>query len=121
MAARIWAASTLPEARRILKVRRALACIAKESDIASIKPKGVCAKRIDFSIDDAGLVRGVAFEQGCPGNALAVARLAEGQPAEELVSKLLDITCGRKKTSCPAQLAEGVASELLRLKEAERA
>jgi uncharacterized protein (TIGR03905 family) len=78
----------------------------------SFKPKGVCATQIDFDIDAQGLVRDVSFTQGCSGNAIGVARLAEGRAAKEIIELLKDISCGRKPTSCPAQLAIALDKEL---------
>ncbi|MDR2109227.1 MAG: TIGR03905 family TSCPD domain-containing protein [Coriobacteriales bacterium] len=78
----------------------------------SYQPKGVCASQIDFSIDDEGLVRDVSFTGGCPGNALGVARLAEGRPATELIELFSGIPCGSKPTSCPTQLAKALQEHL---------
>ena len=76
-------------------------------DKHSIKPKGVCSKRIDFETED-GLIRRVAFEGGCHGNLQGLARLAEGRPIQEVVKLLAGIRCGDKKTSCPDQLARAL-------------
>jgi uncharacterized protein (TIGR03905 family) len=78
----------------------------------SFTPKGVCATRIDFEIDDEGLVHNIDFEQGCPGNTAGVAMLAEGRPATELVELFKGLSCGRKSTSCPDQLAQALTEAL---------
>ncbi len=70
--------------------------------MASFTPQGVCAVKIDFELDDEGLVHGLNFTKGCPGNALGLAKLAEGRPAAELIEMFRDVPCGRKSTSCPA-------------------
>jgi uncharacterized protein (TIGR03905 family) len=78
----------------------------------SFTPKGVCSTRIDFEIDDEGLVHNVSFTRGCAGNAAGLARLAEGRPSAELVELLSGVPCGAKSTSCPDQLAEALSQEL---------
>ncbi|MDR0347531.1 MAG: TIGR03905 family TSCPD domain-containing protein [Coriobacteriales bacterium] len=75
-------------------------------------PKGVCAKRIDFEIDDEGLVHNICFTKGCPGNAAGVAKLAEGRPATELIELFEGLPCGHKRTSCPDQFAHALSQEL---------
>ena len=74
----------------------------------SFTPKGVCSSKIDFEIDQDGLVRNVRFTRGCAGNTKGVAALVEGRPAEEIIALLKDIPCGFKKTSCPDQLARAL-------------
>ncbi|MBR3942063.1 MAG: TIGR03905 family TSCPD domain-containing protein, partial [Clostridia bacterium] len=54
----------------------------------------------------------VQFMGGCNGNTQGVARLAEGRPAEELISLLKGIRCGFKNTSCPDQLATAIAQAI---------
>ena len=68
------------------------------------KPKGVCARRITFDLDN-GVVRNVIFEGGCSGNTQGISRLVEGMPAQEAIKRLAGIRCGFKSTSCPDQLA----------------
>ena len=48
---------------------------------------------------------------GCPGNLKALPRLVEGLTVEEIVSKLGDINCGNKGTSCAKELAKAVSYE----------
>lgn len=68
------------------------------------KPKGVCAQMIHFEIDD-NKVHDVEFVGGCAGNTQGVARLIEGMPVDEAISRIEGIQCGFKGTSCPDQLA----------------
>lgn len=74
-------------------------------------PKGVCAKAIRFNVED-GKLTGVNFASGCPGNLIGISRLVEGLPVAEVVSRLKGITCGRKPTSCPDQLAKALEEYL---------
>ena len=78
--------------RRILIVRH------------NYRTRGTCAHQIDIEIID-GIVTHVQFHNGCDGSLAALARLVEGQPAERAREILAGITCGRKATSCPDQLA----------------
>ena len=66
--------------------------------------KGTCAVRIEFDVED-GVVKNIAFLGGCDGNHKGIAALVEGQKPEEVEKKLKGITCGRRTTSCPDQLA----------------
>ena len=65
---------------------------------------GTCAVRIEFDVED-GVVKNIAFLGGCDGNHKGIAALVEGQKPEEVAKKLKGITCGRRTTSCPDQLA----------------
>ena len=64
--------------------------------------KGTCAVRIEFDVEN-GVVKNVAFLGD--GNHKGIAALVEGQKPEEVAKKLKGITCGRRTTSCPDQLA----------------
>lgn len=66
--------------------------------------KGICAVRIEFDVED-GVVKNIVFLGGCDGNHKGIAALVEGQKPEEAAKKLKGITCGRRTTSCPDQLA----------------
>ena len=65
---------------------------------------GVCSVKIQFDVEE-GIVRNVKFTGGCSGNTQGVARLAEGMPIDEVISRLKGIRCGYRNTSCPDQLA----------------
>ena len=76
------------------------------------KTSGTCSKQIDFSIVD-GRLQEVNFTGGCHGNLQGIARLVEGQKAEDVVARLKGLACGSKKTSCPDQLACAIQEALL--------
>jgi uncharacterized protein (TIGR03905 family) len=67
---------------------------------------------MQFDIDAGGKLADVRFTGGCPGNLEAISRLLEGMEAGEAVSRLTGITCGKKPTSCPDQLARAVRKVL---------
>lgn len=71
------------------------------------KTSGVCAAAIDFEVEN-GIVKNVKFLGGCNGNTQGVARLVEGMPAEEVISRLEGIKCGYRATSCPDQLSKAL-------------
>jgi uncharacterized protein (TIGR03905 family) len=77
----------------------------------TFKTQGVCAAKINFDIED-GIVKNVQFMGGCNGNTQGVAKLAEGRPAEELISILQGIKCGFKQTSCPDQFSKALQQAL---------
>ncbi|HEY8464161.1 MAG TPA: TIGR03905 family TSCPD domain-containing protein [Bacillota bacterium] len=72
-----------------------------------IKPKGVCAREIHFTIEQ-GIVTDVRFVSGCSGNTQGISRLVEGMAVAEVIKRLLGIRCGDKETSCPDQLAQAL-------------
>ena len=75
------------------------------------RPKGVCAQKITFEIED-NKVRSVSFYGGCNGNAQGIARLVEGMDVEEAISRMEGIRCGFKPTSCPDQLTKAIKEVL---------
>jgi uncharacterized protein (TIGR03905 family) len=76
------------------------------------KPKGTCSTKITFDIKD-GKIHQIAFKDGCEGNLNGISKLAEGMDARQLVSLLKGTKCGRRKTSCPDQLAIAVEQALV--------
>ncbi|MCR5342068.1 MULTISPECIES: TIGR03905 family TSCPD domain-containing protein [unclassified Butyrivibrio] len=71
------------------------------------KTKGTCSTQIDIEVED-GIIKSVAFTNGCNGNLQGVSRLVEGMKAEDAISKLRGIKCGFKNTSCPDQLSYAI-------------
>ncbi len=80
----------------------------------SYTPSGVCARRIDITID-GDIVKKVTFVGGCAGNTQGVSRLAEGRKVEDLIALLSDVKCPGSRgrdTSCPAQFAKALRDAL---------
>lgn len=75
----------------------------------SYTPEGVCPSRIDFDIED-GRVHNVNFTGGCNGNLKAISKVVDGMTVDEINELFAGITCGRKSTSCSAQLAKAVVA-----------
>ena len=64
----------------------------------------VCAKQIDIEIKD-GIIQKVVYTRGCEGNAKGIGALIKDMSVEEAIKRLDGITCGKRGTSCPDQLA----------------
>jgi uncharacterized protein (TIGR03905 family) len=75
------------------------------------KTQGVCAKEIDFSIEN-GKVKNVSFKSGCSGNLQGIGKLVEGMQVEEVITKLRGLDCGGRGTSCPDQLSKALQKAL---------
>lgn len=73
----------------------------------SYKTKGVCARQINFEIED-DIVKNVQFIGGCNGNTQGVAALVKGRSVQEVIDILEGIDCGGRGTSCPDQLAKAL-------------
>lgn len=69
----------------------------------------VCSKQIDIQIKD-GIIQSVVYTRGCDGNAKGIGALIKGMSVEEAIRRLDGITCGKRPTSCPDQLAKVLKS-----------
>lgn len=65
----------------------------------------VCSKQIDIQIKD-GVIQSVVYTRGCEGNAKGIGALVKDMTVEEAIRRLDGITCGKRGTSCPDQLAK---------------
>ena len=64
----------------------------------------VCSKQIDIEIK-GGIIQKVVYTRGCEGNAKGIGALIKDMSVEEAIKRLDGITCGKRGTSCPDQLA----------------
>ena len=64
----------------------------------------VCSKQIEIEIKD-GVIMKVVYTRGCEGNAKGIGALVKDMTVEEAIRRLDGITCGKRGTSCPDQLA----------------
>ncbi len=71
------------------------------------KTQGTCSREISFDID-GDVITNVRFVGGCPGNLKAIPILVDGMTVDQIESKLKDVKCGFKDTSCAGQLAIAV-------------
>ena len=74
-------------------------------------PEGICAKKIEFEIED-GKLHNVKFHGGCPGNLAAIPKLIEGQDAAHIANILRGNDCRGRGTSCADQLAIAIDEAL---------
>lgn len=65
----------------------------------------VCSKQIDIEIKD-NVIQKVVYTRGCEGNAKGIGALVKDMTVEEAIRRLEGITCGKRGTSCPDQLAK---------------
>lgn len=75
------------------------------------RPQGVCSTEIVFNVEN-GIVKSLKVVNGCNGNLQGIAKLVEGMKVEEVIHRLKGITCGRKPTSCPDQIARAFEAYL---------
>lgn len=74
-------------------------------------PKGVCSRLITIETQD-GKILNVEFTGGCNGNLKGIGALVKGMKVSEAISRLENIRCGMKNTSCPDQLAQALKEAL---------
>ena len=79
----------------------------------TIKPENVCSREMIIEVDDNNVVVHARVIGGCMGNLQGICRLIEGLKVEDVINKLQGIKCRGSRTgetSCPDQLAKGLAS-----------
>lgn len=77
----------------------------------TFRPRGVCSREMHIELED-GVIKSLKVIGGCHGNLQGISRLVEGMTAEEAIRRLKGIRCGFKDTSCPDQLAIGLAEAM---------
>ena len=78
-------------------------------DFLQIIPQGVCSKLMQLTIKD-DIILSAEIVGGCAGNLTAIKILINGLNVNDVVKKLSDVPCGNRGTSCPDQLAKGLAA-----------
>ena len=79
----------------------------------SIKPESVCSREMILEIDDNDVIVSAKVIGGCQGNLQGICRLIEGLKKDQVIAKLSGIKCRGSRTgetSCPDQLAKGLAN-----------
>lgn len=74
--------------------------------MTTYRTTGTCSSAIEYEVEN-GILTKCRIVGGCPGNTVAVARLAEGRKVEDVISLLKGIPC-RNGTSCPDQLTRAL-------------
>lgn len=77
--------------------------------VTAVPSAKVCSNRIDIEIVD-GVIQKVVYTRGCEGNAKGIGALVKDMTVEEAIRRLEGITCGKRGTSCPDQLAKVLKS-----------
>lgn len=70
-------------------------------------PTGVCSRIIEIEYEN-DTITNVTFTGGCNGNTKGVSALVKGMKIDEVISRLQNITCGVRPTSCPDQLSRAL-------------
>ncbi len=70
-------------------------------------PKGICAHLIELDVED-GKIESVYLYGGCDGNHKGLTALFRGMSVDEAISRVEGITCNRRPTSCPDQVAQAL-------------
>lgn len=73
------------------------------------KPTGVCSTEMTFEIED-DIIQSLVVKNGCNGNLKGIASLLKGQNINDVIARLDGITCGKRPTSCPDQIAKALES-----------
>ena len=71
------------------------------------KTKGTCSTNIELDVEN-GIVKEIAFWDGCNGKLQGISRLVTGMPVSEVITRLEGIRCGTRSTSCPDQLCRAL-------------
>lgn len=77
--------------------------------VVAIPSQLVCSRQIDIELQD-NVIKKVVFTRGCDGNAKGIGALIKDMTIDEAVKRLKGITCGKRPTSCPDQLARVLES-----------
>lgn len=75
--------------------------------IYTYKTKGTCSSHIELDVED-GVIKDLAFWNGCNGNLQGISRLVKGMQVEQVIKLLEGIRCGMRPTSCPDQLCQAL-------------
>ena len=71
------------------------------------RPRGVCSQLMDIEVED-GRILDVKITGGCSGNLQGISRLLKGMGVDDAIERMEGKRCGRKRTSCPDQLAQAL-------------
>jgi uncharacterized protein (TIGR03905 family) len=76
------------------------------------KTKGVCSSDMKLTIGPDGILEALQVKGGCNGNTKGLEALVKNRDAREVMELLKGIRCGKRKTSCPDQLACAIEEAL---------
>lgn len=71
------------------------------------KPKGVCSQAMKFEMDGE-TIKTVQVVGGCNGNLKGICNILKNKTIDEVLEAFEGVTCGKRKTSCPDQIAQAL-------------
>jgi uncharacterized protein (TIGR03905 family) len=77
--------------------------------VTAVPSAKVCSNKIEIEIVGE-VIQKVVYTRGCEGNAKGIGALVKDMTVEEAIRRLEGITCGKRGTSCPDQLAKVLKS-----------
>ena len=80
------------------------------------KNKGTCSVQTEVELNPDHTIKSVKVLGGCDGNLKGIASLLPGMKAEDAITRMEGIRCGRKATSCPDQIEPGPERRLGRVR-----
>ena len=75
--------------------------------IYKYKTKGTCSRQIIVEMDEE-IIKSIQFVGGCAGNSKGIALLVQGMKARDVITRLKNIDCAGRGTSCPDQLSKAL-------------
>ena len=79
------------------------------------KNKGTCSVQTKVELNPDHTIKSVKVLGGCDGNLKGIASLLPGMKAEDAITRMEGIRCGRKATSCPDQISQALKGALAEL------
>lgn len=79
------------------------------AEVFQYKPQGVCSQLMQIAID-GDVVEDLQVIGGCHGNLQGIGKLVKGMTVDEVISRLSNIDCRGRGTSCPDQLAKALVA-----------
>ena len=79
------------------------------AEVFQYKPQGVCSQLMQIAID-GDVVEDLQVMGGCHGNLQGISKLVKGMKIDEVISRLSNIDCRGRGTSCPDQLAQALVA-----------
>lgn len=73
-------------------------------EVLQYQTEGTCCQVMQVAIQDDRILD-AEFYGGCNGNLKGIKELIKGMSVDDVIDKLVGLTCGPKPTSCPDQLA----------------
>ena len=76
---------------------------------------GTCSTVTNLELNDEHIITSMEVIGGCNGNLQGIVSLVKGMKAEDAISRMKGIHCGRRPTSCPDQIAIALEEALAQM------